>query len=870
MEPIQLSNIFNTHFPKKVTSLMSFARLFLILVLWIGSTVSLFSQSPKVLIAPPGGWVESVTMDTTATPVAGQESSYYYLLIDDQENITKQEAFTHIAYRILTSDGLQEMSDLNIEFDPSYQQLVFHSVSILRGGTRINRLPKQIQTIQREQSMDRHLYDGSVTAVINMSDVRVGDIVEYSFSRRGYNPIYEGNISRRLSFNYSIAYEKSFQRIIAPSSLDLQFKYVNTEVKPEIVTNNNQVIYTWVTNRVNGLNSDKQEPNWYDPYSFILITSFKHWAEVADWSAKLYQVSDQDMQTVLKDIYPKFISSSPEEYALKVIRFVQDEIRYLGFESGLNSHKPHSPAQVYQQRFGDCKDKSLLLSTLLKARGIESHPVLVNTSYREKLTDRLPSTNAFDHCVVQVKLNDRLFYIDPTINNQGGSIGNYYFPPYGKGLVVNASTTDLVDLPSPVSSSIAEVQTFDIASIGGEAILTVKTTYTGFEAESQRSYFSQNNVESIQKSYLTFYANIYPDIQIIETLNTRDRRDSNVFIVNEKYRIPKFWKPYTDQGKKIYCEFYPQTLEGYFNISKSTQRTAPYKLQYPLDFLHEISVNLPEAWNVKPDQQSIETDHYQYDFKVHYGDNHISLLTHYKTKQASIPTTHFPKFVEDHEKMMANLSYSLSYDPDLEQPTDNKWPGILLSIVSLIAGAWFVFWLYRHYDPQPEYPASWGKPIGGWLILVGIGVSVTPFRLLYDLITADYLLDGTAWLSMWRNGNYTYFVILVIEHIYNILYFLFATLVLILFFQRRSSVPRLISIMFAVSGFFTIADSLLAVQLDPESTLDRTEIVRAIVAAAIWIPYFYKSQRVKRTFVNSLHEDSNGGDLVQQPVTTES
>ncbi len=193
---------------------MIMARIFLLLLFLINVVINLFGQTSKVNTSPVNPWVTPIDFKD-AMPSTGQESSHYYLLVDEQENITKQESFVHYAYKILTNEGLQQMSDLNVDFDPSYEQLSFHNVTIHRNGTRIEQLPKNIRTIQREQSMDRYLYDGSVTAVINLVDMRVGDIVEYSFTRKGYNPVYEGHISRKINFNYSMAYEKMFQRLVS-------------------------------------------------------------------------------------------------------------------------------------------------------------------------------------------------------------------------------------------------------------------------------------------------------------------------------------------------------------------------------------------------------------------------------------------------------------------------------------------------------------------------------------------------------------------------------------------------------------------------------------------------------------------------------
>jgi transglutaminase-like putative cysteine protease len=842
------------------------------LLLFLAIAPRSFCQSSKIRSKPPKAWVSEITFDKLAVPPAGQEEGFYYLLIDEQENAIQQESFTHYAYKILTNEGLQQMADLSVSFDPSYQQLIFHAVSIHRDGVVINQLPKDIRTIQREQSMDRFIYDGSMTAVINLTDVRIGDIIEYSFTKKGHNPVYQGAIVRKLYFDYNTGFEKSVQRITVLSSYKLTIKHTNTTLKPEIQHEDGLTTYTWTANKVKGVITDTNVPDWYDPYQQVSITDFENWSEVATWAAQLFHVSEADKQAIEKDIAPKFDGASTSAYALQVVRFVQDDIRYLGFETGLNSHKPHAPMKVYNQRFGDCKDKSLLLATLLEAKGIEARPVLVSTIYREKISDQLPSAQVFNHCVVQVKLDGEIVYIDPTINNQGGKLSNYYFPTYGKGLVIDPNTTDFVSFPLPATSSISEIQTFDLPSIGGEGILSVRTTYTGVEADIVRSQFSSSNLEEIQKNYLTFYGNLYPDIEKLETIRMDDDREQNVLSISEKYKIPSFWKVNSEQTDITYCEFYPQSLEGYFNVTKSSQRTAPYPLQYPLDYYHEIFIKTPEEWTMSPGEVNLESEYYEYQYSTRYQDKEIQVSTHYRTKESYVPVTAFAAFTQDHEKMMSNLAYTLTYNKSMADAASKKWPGVVMSLLALGFGAWLVLWLYHNYDPQPHDPTVEGEPIGGWLILIAIGLTLTPFRLIYDLITNPETVNGEAWLSMLLLERYGLFVFLVLEHIYNIVYLLFSVLVIVLFYQRRSSAPRLISILYGVTCIVTILDTIVSLQIDQSVAAENNfynDMIKSIIAAAIWIPYFNISTRVKSTFVYVLrdkNDDPEQGELMEQPV----
>jgi transglutaminase-like putative cysteine protease len=63
-------------------------------------------------------------------------------------------------------------------------------------------------------------------------------------------------------------------------------------------------------------------------------------------------------------------TKTTEEKINKIINYVQDDIRYMGVESGIGSIKPFAPEEVAKRRYGDCKDKSLLLVSLLKQVGV--------------------------------------------------------------------------------------------------------------------------------------------------------------------------------------------------------------------------------------------------------------------------------------------------------------------------------------------------------------------------------------------------------------------------------------------------------------------------------------------------------------------
>jgi len=154
-------------------------------------------------------------------------------------------------------------------------------------------------------------------------------------------------------------------------------------------------------------------------------------------------------------------------------------------------------------------------------------------------------------------------------------------------------------------------------------------------------------------------------------------------------------------------------------------------------------------------------------------------------------------------------------------------------------------------------PKQYDK-IGGWLILVAIGLIFTPIRLLVvlfkDLLPA---LSADTWSRLTTPGTEAYHPLwaplLFFEIIGNCLFILFPIIIAIFFFQKRRFVPRLI-IVLLLSNLVFVAIDYFAADFIPfvaaqEDIGSLTELIRVFMAGVIWVPYFLVSKRVKGTFV---------------------
>jgi hypothetical protein len=153
------------------------------------------------------------------------------------------------------------------------------------------------------------------------------------------------------------------------------------------------------------------------------------------------------------------------------------------------------------------------------------------------------------------------------------------------------------------------------------------------------------------------------------------------------------------------------------------------------------------------------------------------------------------------------------------------------------------------------------KGLGGWLILVGIGLVIAPLRLLYTYVPLyqPIFTDGT-WEALTTAGSQAYDPLwqplLTGEIAFNISMLVASLGLLYLFFTKHHRFPLVYIAISAISIIFIPLDAwacsfVLPNEpiLDPQTTKD---FARALIAGLIWIPYMLLSERVKATFVQGV------------------
>lgn len=149
--------------------------------------------------------------------------------------------------------------------------------------------------------------------------------------------------------------------------------------------------------------------------------------------------------------------------------------------------------------------------------------------------------------------------------------------------------------------------------------------------------------------------------------------------------------------------------------------------------------------------------------------------------------------------------------------------------------------------------------LGGWLVLVGIGVVISPLRLLAELskVYLPMFNDGT-WEALTtptsESYNSSFSSLLAGEMFFNSLMILASLYLIYLFFTKKSFFPKLYIWILVFSLIFIPLDAILVSSIFPAIEVFDAETIkeigRTVIVSLIWIPYMLISKRVKATFVN--------------------
>lgn len=648
-----------------------FCYLQAMLLLVLMPQVSFAGPDYTVAIAPVPAWVQITDTSTPdKVPVEEIGSGNYYLLVDNQLKVGEtrpQVRFTRLRQLVVNQRGLDKVSQIEVGFDPLYEYLTFHSMQIIRHSEVIDKLlDRDISLLKQEGRIEQGLYDGRLTAHVILDDVRVGDIIEYSYSIRGANPVYQNIFSFERSLQWSFPIHVQSLRVLWGKQNPLYVDVKNTQdtvIESRLTIDDDAYIeYAIVRTDSPVLLLDDNTPSWYKPFATVYFSELNSWEQVVDWAMPLYSqgsVAGEGVSRVIEDI--KLQTGDANKRVMLALNYVQEQIRYLGLEMGVNSHQPSLAEDTLSRRYGDCKDKVMLFMALLNGLDIDADPVLVSTDYGHELLALPVSNNAFNHVIAKVQVSGKTYWLDPTMNYQKGPLEDIYQANYHYGLVIKSGVSALTELSiGDPKSQLIVTESYDLsAGFKGQASLSVKSQYQGFRAQSFRYQLEDIGLKALQTRYEDYYRDDFPDIISANKLIIVDNEQTGAINAQETYQIDNAWQP---DGANFKVNFVSYSLLDALKKPKNAHRQSPFFSRYPNNISHKIHVKVSNGEWEFPDETTTQSNPYFiYEFTSNFDDAEktLTLTFNYESKTEYIAAMNVGDYINAINKIEDSLSYSV-------------------------------------------------------------------------------------------------------------------------------------------------------------------------------------------------------------------
>src|SRR5271156_1232473 len=332
------------------------------------------------------------------------------------ENDGTEVSETEAVIRIQSQAGVEEFGQMVFGYSSATEKLEVEYVRVRKPDGQVVVTPESTaQDFAPDVLKEAPMYSDYRQRHISVAALQPGDTLEYRTVTRVLTPLAAGNFWYEYTFPKGVVVNEDRLEINIPKSRDVKLK--TPARKPEIQEVGDRRIYTWVVKDIQpDRDKDKDKDEADEPTSpDVQLTTFTNWDQVAQWYAKLQgqRMTVDDSVRKKADELTKG-ANTPTEKARRLYDFVARSVRYVSISLGVGRYQPHSASDVLQNGYGDCKDKHTLFSAMLRAEGIQSYPVLIDST--RQLDEDVPSPAQFDHVITAARLGTgtELTWLDTT------------------------------------------------------------------------------------------------------------------------------------------------------------------------------------------------------------------------------------------------------------------------------------------------------------------------------------------------------------------------------------------------------------------------------------------------------------------------
>jgi hypothetical protein len=383
----------------------------------------------------------------------------------------------------------------------------------------------------------------------------------------------------------------------------------------------------------------------------------QQWRAIGKWVTNL----EADRTTPSPEITAKaqdLVSSAPDFYAKlsRITSSIQKDVRYFIVMRGIGGLQANHAADIFRNRYGDCKDKSTLLISMLQTAGIRAFYVPVD--HRRGVVDPNDPSLIGDHMIVAIEIpadvhdprlqavvtaknGKRYLIFDPT--DERTPVGNLGSGLQGSfGTLAAGDESQVIQLPvlPPESNGTERKGSFTL-TIDGTLMGTVDSFHTGPEGADLRMALKYSDEKERKQAFETLITHDLPGAQIDSLEFVQSLELEKPMEVHFKLSAPQYAH---NMGELLLVR--PHIVNSDMQAFDSKPRTVPIDLNATGRWHDSFDITIPAGYAVDemPDAVDLDVDFAKYHSSISAKGNLLHYEREYIVRQVQIPADKAPAF----------------------------------------------------------------------------------------------------------------------------------------------------------------------------------------------------------------------------------
>lgn len=312
-----------------------------------------------------------------------------------------------------------------------------------------------------------------------------------------------------------------------------------------------------------------------------------------------------------------------------VYYWVQDNLKYVAFEKGIEGYIPRQPNDIVKKRFGDCKDMASLIYSMLKSIGIESYITWVGSRDLPYKYTEFPSSYCDNHMITVYKNGNENYFLDATNSLQNIDEPTSFIQGKQALVSLGEDTFEIVDVPIVKSTGNRMIDT---------TFIKIEDKLVKGSSKLQLSGYYRNDIADY---YLSGHGET--DIKFIESINEKGNNSFKVtegkvhynkdrkseLIMNYNWEVNNYATALDDE---IFINLHVDKNDEIGEMKKG--RKAPLEMIYERYDSYNVVLDIPEGYEaVKiPNNEKFTSDEINCFVNYTHNDNQIIMSINLELK----------------------------------------------------------------------------------------------------------------------------------------------------------------------------------------------------------------------------------------------